>query len=157
VRNLGTAAASRMFARAGVGISDVDVLTVYDANSFEVLRQIEVLGVCGEGEGGPYVEDVGTGLDSPIPVNPDGGCLAYTWNGTQQQTLKVVELVRQLRGTAVHQVAGAEIGLAVNAGTGAGHLADRSTRSRSSTRRWYPISPYRSRLPRWTWTTVGRC
>jgi acetyl-CoA acetyltransferase len=122
VRHLGVAAASRMFARAGVGIGDVDVLTVYDANSFEVLRQIEVLGVCGEGEGGPYVETHGIGMESPVPVNPDGGCLAYTWNGTQQQTLKVVEIVRQLRGTAVHQVDGAEVGVAVNAGTGAGHL-----------------------------------
>lgn len=122
IRELGVGAARRAFSNAGVTVDDLDVITVYDANSFEVLRQLEVLGICGEGEGGPYVEDVGIGLDAPLPVNPDGGCLAHSWNGTQQQTLKVNELVRQLRGTAVHQVAGARIGLAANAGTGAGHL-----------------------------------
>jgi acetyl-CoA acetyltransferase len=122
IRHLGADAAARAYSAAGITVNDLDVITVYDANSFEVLRQLEVLGVCSEGEGGPYVEDVGIGLKSPIPVNVDGGCLAHSWNGTQQQTLKVVEVVRQLRGTAVHQVDGAELGLAANAGTGAGHL-----------------------------------
>ncbi|MCW2620964.1 MAG: hypothetical protein JWL64_566 [Frankiales bacterium] len=122
IRTLGVDAARRAFAMAGVTPADIDVAAVYDANSFEVLRQLEIIGVCAEGEGGPYVEQVGIGLDSPLPVNPDGGCLSYAWNGIHQQTLKVVEAVRQLRGTAVHQVPGVELALAGNAGTGAGHL-----------------------------------
>ncbi len=72
---------------AGISAADLDVAALYDANSFEVLRQLEILGVCAEGEGGPYVEDIG-----------------------------------KLRGEAVFQVEGAEIGIAGNAGTGAGHL-----------------------------------
>jgi hypothetical protein len=36
-------------------------------------------------------------------------------------TLKLVEAVRQLRGTAVNQVEGAETAIAANAGSGAGH------------------------------------
>lgn len=96
-----------------------------------VYREIRRLGVdavqraysmAGIGEGGPYLEDAGIGLGSPLPVNTDGGCLSYAWNGLHQQTLKVVEIVRQLRGEAVFQVDGAEIGIAGNAGTGAGHL-----------------------------------
>ncbi|HET9007617.1 MAG TPA: thiolase family protein, partial [Actinomycetes bacterium] len=38
-----------------------------------------------------------------------------------QMTLKVAEAVRQLRGTAVHQVAGAATAVASNAGSAAGH------------------------------------
>lgn len=122
IRQLGVDAVRRAYSMAGISAADLDVAALYDANSFEVLRQLEILGVCAEGEGGPYVEDIGIGLGSPLPVNTDGGCLSYAWNGIHQQTLKVVEIVRQLRGEAVFQVEGAEIGIAGNAGTGAGHL-----------------------------------
>lgn len=122
IRMLGVTAAERALATAGMTIADIDVLSIYDANSFEVIRQLEILGVCSEGEGGPYIHDVGIGLESPLPVNLDGGCLSYAWSGTQQQTLKVIDIVRQLRGTAVHQVNNAQAGLATNAGTGAGHI-----------------------------------
>ena len=105
--------------REGEGIA-ANVLTNLGLD-LEVIRQLEVFGVCKEGEGGPYVQQVGIGLDAPLPVNPDGGLLSYAWNGMQHMTLRVIELVRQLRGTAVHQVAGAEVGLAANAGSGASH------------------------------------
>jgi acetyl-CoA acetyltransferase len=121
VGRMGVRAAVRAYAMAGVGVEDLDVLAVYDPNTFEVIRQLEVFAVCKEGEGGPYVENTGIGPDSPLPVNPDGGLLSYAWNGMQHMTLRVIELVRQLRGTAVNQVAGAEVGLAANAGSGASH------------------------------------
>ena len=82
---------------------------------------MEVLGLCEEGEGGPFVEDGNIGLDGRHPTNPDGGCLAYAWNGTQQMTLKVVEAVRQLRGTAVNQIPDAETAVAANAWSAAAH------------------------------------
>ena len=97
------------------------MLSLYDPNSFEIIRQLEVLGLCEEGQGGAFVEDGHIALDGSHPTNPDGGCLAYAWNGTQQMTLKVVEAVRQLRGTAVNQVAGAETAIAANAGSAASH------------------------------------
>jgi acetyl-CoA acetyltransferase len=122
IRQLGVDAAHRAYSMAGIGAADLDVAALYDSNSFEVVRQLEIIGICGEGEGGPYVAGTGIGLGSPLPVNTDGGCLSYAWNGLHQQTLKVVEIVRQLRGEAVFQVKGAEIGIAGNAGTGAGHL-----------------------------------
>jgi acetyl-CoA acetyltransferase len=121
VGRLGALAAERAFHLAGVTPYDVDVFSLYDPNSFEVIRQLEVLGLCGEGEGGGFVADGHIGLDGTAPTNPDGGCLAFAWNGTQQMTLKVVEAVRQLRGTAVHQVAEAETAVASNAGSAAGH------------------------------------
>lgn len=121
IGRIGEAAVQRAYAMAGIGPADLDVMAVYDPNTFEVIRQLEVFGICREGEGGPYVSDVGIGLDSPLPVNTDGGLLSYAWNGTQHMTLRVIELVRQLRGTAVHQVDGASVGLAANAGSGASH------------------------------------
>lgn len=121
VGQVGGAAMRRALGQAGLTVADLDVLSLYDPNSFEIIRQLEALGVCAIGEGGAYVEDVGIGLGSPLPVNPDGGLLSYAWNGLQHQTLRVVELVRQLRGTAVHQVDGARTGLAANAGSAPGH------------------------------------
>jgi len=118
---LGEAAAHRALAQAGLGSGDVDVFSLYDPTSFEVIRQVELLGLCGPGEGGAFVESGAIGLDGSSPVNPDGGCLGYAWNGTQQLTLRVIEGVRQLRGTAVHQVADVEAVLVANAGSAALH------------------------------------
>lgn len=121
VGRLGADAARRAYAMAGVRATDIDVFSIYDPNSFEVIRQLEILGLCGEGEGGPFVEGGNIALDGPYPVNPDGGCLSYAWNGTQQMTLKAVECVRQFRNSAVNQLPNARVGVAANAGSAAGH------------------------------------
>jgi acetyl-CoA acetyltransferase len=121
VGQIGRRAAARSYAMAGVTPGDVDVFCLYDPNSFEVIRQLEALGLCAEGEGGPLAAGGAIAVDGKHPVNPDGGCLAYSWNGTQQMTLKVVEAVRQLRGTAVHQVDGADLAMVGTAGSGAQH------------------------------------
>jgi acetyl-CoA acetyltransferase len=121
VGQIGRSAAARAYRMADVTPSNVDVFSLYDPNSFEVIRQLEALGVCAEGEGGPLVESGAIAVDGKHPVNPDGGCLSYSWNGTQQMTLKVVEAVRQLRGTAVHQVTEAEVAVVATAGSGAQH------------------------------------
>ena len=121
VGRLGQQAANRAFAMAGIDVTDVDVFTLYDPNSFEIIRQLEVLGLCDEGDGGRFVDDGNIALDGRNPVNPDGGCLSYAWNGTQQMTLKAVEAVRQLRGTAVNQVPNTRVAVAANAGSAAGH------------------------------------
>lgn len=123
VGRLGAGAARRCFAAAGIGVGDIDVLNVYDPNSFEVIRQFEVLGLCGEGDGGGYVDDGGFGLGGSLPTNTDGGLLAFTWLYTQQTTVKVVESVRQIRGTAVNQVEGAEVAVATNGGSATGQYA----------------------------------
>lgn len=121
VGRLGAAAAARAFAMAAIDVADVDVFNMYDPNSFEIIRQLEILGLCDEGAGGSFVEAGNIALDGKHPVNPDGGCLSYAWNGTQQMTLKAVESVRQLRGSAVNQLADARLAVAANAGSAAGH------------------------------------
>jgi acetyl-CoA acetyltransferase len=97
----GGSAARRAFGNAGVGPDDVDVWCLYDMSSFEVIRQLEALGACPPGEGGRFVEDGHIAVGGSHPVNPDGGCLAHSWNTYQQLTLRVVEAVRQLRGQSV--------------------------------------------------------
>jgi acetyl-CoA acetyltransferase len=101
--------AKRMYEMAGVTPADVDVALLYDHFSPMVIMQLEDYGFCPIGEGGPFVADgsirYGTGT---IPVNTHGGNLseAYIIGMTH-----VREAVEQLRGTAINQVAGAEIAL----------------------------------------------
>ncbi len=102
------AAADRLFGQAGVSRKDIDVAELYDATSYMTLRSLESYGFAADGAGWRYVLDHGTGPDSPLPVNTHGGHLSEAYlhgmNG-------ILEAVRQLRGTACNQVAGAEVAL----------------------------------------------
>jgi acetyl-CoA acetyltransferase len=98
--------AERVYASAGVGPDDIDVLYAQDPTSVWVLQMLEWFGFCKVGEGGPFLADGHTRLGGSIPVNTNGGQLSesYMWGW-----LHVVELVRQLRGQAgPRQVPGAE-------------------------------------------------
>ena len=89
---------------SGMSIDDMDVAMVYDHFTGMVLMALEEFGFCAKGEGGPYAEGGNLGLDGPLPVNTHGGNLAeaYTHGMTH-----VNEAVRQIRGEAINQVAGA--------------------------------------------------
>jgi len=106
--------ARQLWSRAGFGPQDVDVAILYDHFTPFVLVQLEELGFCGRGEAPALVADGGIGLSGALPVNPHGGQLGEAYlhgmNG-------IAEAVRQVRGTAVNQVAGAQRVL-VTAGTG---------------------------------------
>ena len=120
VARIGAGACRRSFAMAGLRPGDVDVFELYDINTFEVIRQFETLGFCDEGEGVDYLAEAGIGLDGRHPTNTDGGLLAYSHVGFGGPTLKIVEAVRQIRGTAgPSQVPGAEVALVTGAGSGA--------------------------------------
>jgi acetyl-CoA acetyltransferase len=120
VWTLGADAAARMWASSGLSPKDVDVTQLYDANSWEIVRQLEALGFCGAGEGVAFATETGIGLEGGLPTNTDGGLLAHSALGWAGPTLKIVEAVRQLRGEAgERQVADAEVALASGAGSGA--------------------------------------
>ena len=120
VARIGAGAYRRSFAMAGLEPADVDVFELYDINTFEVVRQFETLGFCAEGEGADYLAEAGIGVDGRHPTNTDGGLLAYSHVGWGGPTLKIVEAVRQLRGTAgPGQVPDAEVTLVTGAGSGA--------------------------------------
>ncbi len=119
VGRIGVQAASTAFGQAGITVDDLDVLELYDANAFEIVRQLEVLGYCGEGEGPAFVAERGIGLDG-LAVNTDGGLLSYSHCGMASPSLKIAEAVEQLRGTADgRQVPDAQLALVTGAGSGA--------------------------------------
>jgi len=101
--------ARRVFEMAGVGPADIDVALLYDHFSPLVIMQLEDYGFCPIGEGGRFVADGNIRFKGgAIPVNTHGGNLseAYIIGMTH-----VVEAVEQVRGTAINQVAGAELAL----------------------------------------------
>lgn len=102
------AAAERLFGQAGVSRGDIDVAELYDATSFMTLKGLESYGFVPDGRGWRYLIDTGIGPESPLPVNTHGGHLSEGYlHGMNGMT----EAVRQLRGTACNQVAGAEVAL----------------------------------------------
>jgi acetyl-CoA acetyltransferase len=104
----------QLYAQAGIGPDDVQVGVLYDHFTPFVLVQLEELGFCGPGEADDFVRDGNLGLGGRLPTNTHGGQLGEAYihgmNG-------IAEAVRQVRGTAVNQVPGAEHVL-VTAGTG---------------------------------------
>jgi len=120
VWTIGADAARRAYEMSGVGPKEIDVAQLYDINSFEVLRQLEVLGFCGPGEATAFVREVGIGPGGGLPINTDGGLLSYSHIGWGGPTLKIVEAVHQLRYEAGERlVAEAKFALVTGAGSGA--------------------------------------
>lgn len=120
VWKIGRIASERAFEMAGLGPDDVDTFEIYDISSYEVLRQLEALGFCGEGEGADFVHETGLGLDGGLPTCTDGGVMSFSHIGWGAPTLKVVQSVRQLRGECGdRQIDGARVSLCAGAGAGA--------------------------------------
>ncbi len=96
-----------LFARAGRAPSDVDVAMIFDHFTMAVPLSLEQYGFCGLGEGGPFIESGATRWpDGGLPVNTHGGSNGEAFvHGVNHLN----EAVRQLRGTAVNQVADAEL------------------------------------------------
>lgn len=103
-------AAPWAYAMAETTPPEVDVIAVYDCFSSTALMQIEDLGFCRKGEGGSFVQEdrlhyARTRRQGGIPCNTHGGLLSH---GYLLGASHVVELVRQLRGSAANQVTDAQ-------------------------------------------------
>ncbi len=110
-------AARIAYEMSGVGPGDIDMAEVHDATAFGELHQVEQMGFCPAGEGGPFAEQGETSLGGRIPVNTSGGLISRGHPIGASGLAMIYELVTQLRGEAGgRQVEGARIGLAENGG-----------------------------------------
>jgi acetyl-CoA acetyltransferase len=116
-RHIGRIAALAAYEAAGIGPEDVDVAEVHDACAFAEILQIENLGLCARGEGGPFTESGMTTLGGRVPVNPSGGLVSKGHPVAATGLIQLVELVTQLRGEAgSRQVPDARVAVAENGG-----------------------------------------
>ncbi|MGO8769543.1 MAG: thiolase family protein [Mycobacterium sp.] len=118
---VGRRAADCAFTHAGLRRDDVDVLELYDPFSFEIIRQLEAFGFCGEGEGGPFVADGHITIDGSHPITTDGGTMSFSHAGSNPQMMqRAIRAVQQLRGQGGDlQVPDAHVALCSNGGAGA--------------------------------------
>ncbi len=115
-----TLAAGDAYGQAGLGPEDVDVVECQDTDAARELLAWAELGLCAPGEQAALLADGAMALGGRLPVNPSGGLLSKGEPLGASALGQVVELVRQLRGTAAdRQVPGAQVGLAHVIGRGA--------------------------------------
>ena len=109
--------ADMAYKMSGLTAQEIDVAEVHDATAFGELHQIEEMGFCPEGQGGPFSESGATQLDGKIPVNPSGGLISRGHPIGASGLAQIYELVTQLRGEAgKRQIKDPKIALAENGG-----------------------------------------
>jgi acetyl-CoA acetyltransferase len=95
------ACARQLWARSGLGPSDMDAAMLYENFSPVVFLLLEAHGFCGRGEAKDFIAAGEIDLDGTLPVNTHGGLLGEAYiHGVNS----IQEAVRQLRGTAANQV-----------------------------------------------------
>jgi len=113
-------AAKQAYEMAGVDPRDVNVVELHDCFATAELLHYENLGLCGEGEAGPFIDSGATTLGGRVPVNVSGGLLSKGHPIGATGVANICEIVFHLRGEAgTRQVEGARIGLAHVLGFGA--------------------------------------
>ena len=91
-------AAAQMWSRTELKPTDLQVAQLYDGFTFLTMAWLEALGICGDGEAGPFVEG-GTRIarDGALPLNTYGGQLSA---GRMHGYWTLHEACLQLRGEA---------------------------------------------------------
>jgi acetyl-CoA acetyltransferase len=107
----------KAYETAGLGPEDIDVAEVHDATAFAEITEIEALGFCKPGEGGPFSASGATSLGGKIPVNTSGGLESRGHPIGATGLAQITEIIWQLRGECgLRQVEDARIGMTQNAG-----------------------------------------
>ena len=91
------------FREAGIKHEEVDHLMIYDAFAHLPIYGLEDLGFVGRGDAGAFIEEGNTSPGGILPMNTNGGGLSYTHTGMYGM-FAIQESVRQIRGSASHQV-----------------------------------------------------
>lgn len=91
-------AAAQMWSRTDLKPSDLQVAELYDGFTYLTIAWLEALGICGDGEAGPYVEGgARIARDGALPLNTYGGQLSA---GRMHGYWALHEGCLQLRGEA---------------------------------------------------------
>jgi len=97
--------AANLWRQSDIQPADIKLAQFYDAFSPMIFYCLEAYGFCERGEAADFIADDGMGLEGNLPTNTSGGSLSEVYlHGMNLLT----EAVRQLRGTAVNQVAKAD-------------------------------------------------
>ncbi len=115
-------ATKRALDLAGVTINDIDFCEVHDCFTIAEIAVLEAMGVYEPGKAGPASMAGETARDGKFPVNPSGGLKSKGHPVGATGVAQIVELVKQLRGTAENgrQLAKANRALAQNMGGSGG-------------------------------------
>ncbi|MEO8137247.1 MAG: lipid-transfer protein [Betaproteobacteria bacterium] len=117
--DMARAAAQQVYAAAGIGPDDIDVVELHDCFAQNELISYEALGLCAEGDGARFVADGDNTYGGRFVTNPSGGLLSKGHPLGATGLAQCYELTHQLRGTAERrQVEGARVGLQHNLGLG---------------------------------------
>ena len=113
------AAADQVYAAAGIGPGDVDVVELHDCFATNELLTYEALALVPEGGGEKMVDDGDNTYGGRVVTNPSGGLLSKGHPLGATGLAQCTELVQQLRGRAQdRQVEGARVALQHNLGLG---------------------------------------
>jgi len=105
------------FEAAGLGPGDLDLVEMHDAAAPAELIQYEDLGLCARGDAIGLIRDGATDLGGRLPVNTSGGLMSRGHPLGATGCAQIFEIYEQLMGSAgARQIAGARLGMAVNAG-----------------------------------------
>jgi acetyl-CoA acetyltransferase len=117
--SMARAAADKVYAAAGVGPEEVDVVELHDCFAQNELLTYEALGLCPIGGAQKFVDDGDNTYGGKVVTNPSGGLLSKGHPLGATGLAQCTELVQQLRGTAgARQVDGARLALQHNLGLG---------------------------------------
>jgi acetyl-CoA C-acetyltransferase len=107
-------ASKQAYTKARVEPKDIDLAMTHDCFTISEIIEMEDLGFCEKGEGGPFIADGQNDFGGKVPTNTDGGLLGcgHPFGGTGIR--QAIEVMKQLRGDAVQQVEGANVGLTHN-------------------------------------------
>lgn len=93
-------AAQRAFTEAGVGLTDIDYLGIYDSFTITLAMLLEEIGFAPRGGSAKRLRDGAFTPGGPLPLNTHGGLLSFGHSGVAGGMGHMVEAYRQLSGKA---------------------------------------------------------
>ncbi len=93
-------AGQQAFAQAGIGISDLGSVHLYDDFVIAIMLQLEMFGFAKQGQGCDFVRNTDLSISGDLPLNTSGGQMSAGQPGLAGGGTLLVEAVRQLFGEA---------------------------------------------------------